>query len=86
MSVYDVTITVALRVNLSDTLVERAQDAAFVRDFYGLDTPEKIAEHLAWNIGLRECDLSRLDGFADLDNDQATVLLMGADYETEPAS
>lgn len=66
-----------------DSILALSQDADWVSSFYSLDTPELIAEHLAWNCGLQNRDLSQLDGFADREDADVTARVVDVEYETE---
>jgi hypothetical protein len=55
-------------------------DEDWKNTFYNLETPEEIAEHISYNM-LRGCNLSNLDGFANLSNNFAK--LTNIDYEPE---
>jgi hypothetical protein len=83
MGRYRVLVTTTVEITVADELLALSQDTAWVRDFYGLDTPELVAEHLAWNIGLNGRELSRLDGFADRDDADVRVQVVEVEYETE---
>jgi hypothetical protein len=49
---------------------------------YALHTPEDVAEHLAFNL-VNGRALSSLDGFADLEDDAASVVETSFDGATE---
>ena len=82
MPKYRVVATLVLEVEITGKLADRSKDQDFVDDFYSLDTPEKIAEHLAWNLGIQNRDLTDLDGFADLETQDASVDIIDGYYET----
>lgn len=62
---------------------ERSDNGTGWRDhYYDLDTAESVAQHLAYNLGIKERSLSSLDGWGDLaDDDLATTHFVGIDYE-----
>lgn len=76
-------VTTTVEITVADAILALSGDPDWVRDFYGLDTPELVAEHLAWNIGLNGRDLSRLDGFADREDGDVVVRVVDVEYETE---
>ena len=48
--------------------------------FYKLYTPRQIAEHIAFNLVINRVRLSRLDGWADQD-DEAAVVVTDPDWD-----
>lgn len=80
---FRVSITTTIEIAIDDAIVALCGDAAWVRDFYGLGTPEEIAEHLAYNVGLRYRSVSRLDGFADRADADVVARVTDVEYETE---
>lgn len=80
MPEFEVDVTMTVRLRISDAVLALSQDPDWVRDFYGLDTPEKIAEHLAWNLGVRDRDLDDLDGFADQPRSAAHAEVIDTEY------
>jgi glycyl-tRNA synthetase alpha subunit len=83
MARYRVDIHATVEIEIADAILALSQDAQWVHDFYRLDTPELVAEHLAWNVGLQGCDLSRLDGFADRQDSDVRAIVVDVDYDTE---
>lgn len=83
--VRDVTVTITYRITMTDPMVWRrpVENIDGWRDhFYDLTTIQDVAEHLAWNLGIRGDRLSNLDGFADLPDNAATAEMVGdVDYE-----
>ena len=80
-----VEVTVMVEVEFNDEIAALANDAEWVDKFYGLDTPESIAQHLAWNIAVRDRDLSGIDGFADRSNDEVSARVEWVDFDVTAA-
>jgi|GEM_PF-5798726 len=59
-------------IELEDEVIDRVDDE-WRRFLYDLNTPEEIAEHIAFNIIVNNAGLSRLDGWADLPDRMARV-------------
>lgn len=53
--------------------------------YYDLHTPERVAEHMAYNLAIRGASLSSLDGWADLADDLAAARVIDSDYEARRA-
>lgn len=83
MGKFRVYITTEVIIEVSDDILALHRDAEWVHDFYGLDTPEKIAEHLAYNVGLHNHSVASLDGFADRADTDVNAQIVWTDYETE---
>lgn len=73
MSKREFEVEIRVVVRLSDKVLAVASDADWQEMFYSLTTPEDVAEHIAFNR-VQGRELSQLDGFADLSNDDAVVL------------
>jgi hypothetical protein len=56
-----------------DDVVIKSVDEYWRSFFYNLTTPQEIAEHIAYNIIVNNATLSRLDGFADMDDKYARI-------------
>jgi len=56
-----------------DADVIRAVNKEWRGRFYHLDTPEEVAQHLAFNLLVNGASLSQLDGFADKEDDAVTI-------------
>lgn len=80
-SKFEVTITTVVKIAITDDILALHQNADWVSAFYSLDTPEKVAEHLAWNCGLHNRYLSELDGFADRSEDDVTARVVSTETE-----
>lgn len=57
-----------------DDIVINAVDDDWRKTFYDFNTPQQIAEHIAFNMVVNDLDLSNIDGFADLPNNLAKLL------------
>ena len=79
---FEVIATVTLAMEISDDIIALHKDEHWVKSLYNLDTPEKIAEHLAFNCGLHQRDVPRLDGFSDRTNDDVKADITWTEYET----
>ena len=62
-------ITVAISQEVIDAVDDEWRDT-----FYGLHTPEDIAEMVAYNLAINRWPLSQLDGWADQPDENARVL------------
>lgn len=81
MARFEVRITVTVEIEIADAVLARHQDGPWAAHFYGLNTPELIAEHLAYNLAIKGRDLSDLDGFADRTDNEARVINVEYDYD-----
>ena len=83
MARFEVVVTVTVVLDVADDVIALHRDADWVKDFYQLDTPELIVEHLAYNLGIKDRDLSNLDGFAGWpDSDETRLVSATFDYDT----
>jgi hypothetical protein len=82
VSTFRVEVHTTIEITIDDAILALADNDDWVQDFYGLATRDMIAEHLAWNVGLHDRPLSRLDGFADRDDADVTALITAVDYDT----
>ena len=57
-----------------DRAVIDAVDDLWRKMFYDFNTPQQIAEHIAFNMVVNNLDLSDIDGFVNLSNDMAKLL------------
>lgn len=57
-------VTMTFDLELGEDVIDRGLSAEFERYVYRLGSPEKVAEHFAWNLVQRTAPAS-LDGFAD---------------------
>ena len=57
-----------------DDVVIKSVDEEWRSMFYNLTSPQEIAEHIAYNIIVNNATLTRLDGFADLNDDYVRIL------------
>lgn len=87
-SMYDEYVDSAV-IELDDAVIE-AVDDEWRAQFYHLVTPERIAEHVGFNLIVNHGRLSMLDGWADQPDENARVIewpdLDGWDIEAEEIS
>lgn len=92
MAKYQIEATVLIEVDVNDDAVIRrcvenwnddnqpvpyGQGQRGWRDiFYTLADENDVIEHLAFNLGIRDCYLRQLDGWADMDNDAADARIV----------
>lgn len=60
-------------IELDDAVIE-AVDDEWRAQFYNLHTPERIAEHIGFNLIVNRRPLSDLDGWADQPDENARVI------------
>jgi hypothetical protein len=56
-----------------DADVIRAVNKEWRSKFYDLNTPEEVAQHLAFNLLVNGAVLSQLDGWADKEDDAVNI-------------
>ncbi len=56
-----------------DEKVILAVDDEWRKTFYPITTPQKIAEHIAYNMIVNDLKLSSMDGFANLSDEMARL-------------
>ncbi len=62
------------KIEIDDIVID-AVDDDWRKTFYpSLTTPQKIAEHIAYNLIVNDATLTRLDGFANLSDDMVKIL------------
>ena len=84
MKKYHVTFTVTVEIDVAEEILALHQDKRWVENFYRLDTPEKVATHLAWSCGVDNRWVSDLDGFADRQKEEVEArILPGTESEVE---
>ena len=88
MARFEVVVTIVVVLDIADDVIALHSDPQWLANFYQLDTPELIAEHLAYHLGIRDSDLSSLDGFADWPDSDETrlVSIRFNDYDTRRLS
>lgn len=64
---FRVTVTASVTLELDERVLAHVDDD-WRRQFYPLRSAEEVAEHLGHNVLLNGCDLSDIDGFANLDD------------------
>ena len=69
-----VEISTEVMIELSDGVIDAVNDE-WRKTLYNLQTPEEIAEHIAYNMVVNDARLSQLDGWADRDDQEAEILL-----------
>ena len=67
-------------IELDDAIFD-AVDDEWRSVFYDLNTIYDIAEHIGYNLVIRNCPLSRMDGWADMPDDLARII-EESDWET----
>ncbi len=60
-------------IELDDAVID-AVDDEWRQELYDLNTPEEIAEHIAYNLIVNNSRLSQLDGWADQPDNNARVI------------
>jgi len=69
---FRVTFEADVNIYIDDKVIQQV-DSEWRKQFYqDLDSPHKIAEHIAYNIVLFNRKLSSLEGFANLPDDAVT--------------
>lgn len=66
-------IELTCEVEIDDEVIA-AVDDDWRKHFYKLETDEEVVEHVAFNLLVNGARLSQLDGWADKDDDMATLL------------
>ena len=64
--------TTECEITLDEEVIDVVDDG-WREMLYDLNTPEEIAEHIAFNIVVNNAGLSRLDGWANLKDNMARV-------------
>ena len=67
-------------IELDDAVI-KAVDDEWRSQFYGLHTPEEIAEHVGYNLLIGRATLSQLDGWADQPDSNARIVEWLGEYE-----
>jgi hypothetical protein len=80
MTAFKVTFTVTATIELNPEVLAQADDE-WKRSFYDIDTPEDVAEMIAYNM-IKGKSLSCMDGFANLPDEYAKFKKY-PDYEVE---
>ncbi len=70
---HDSTISWEGDIELDSAVIDAVNDS-WRKTFYDFNTPQQIAEHIAFNMLVNNLDLSDIDGFANLSNDMAKLL------------
>ena len=52
----------------------KALDDSWRKTFYDFDTPQQIAEHIAFNMIVNDLQLSQIDGFANLSDNLVKLI------------
>jgi len=69
---FNLSWTVECEIELDDEVIDQVDDE-WRKHLYPLETPEQIAEHIAYNLVMNQWGLSMLDGWANLEDSQARV-------------
>lgn len=72
-----VSYTVTAVVEVDAAVVTEVLTDDWQKDFYTIDSPAEVSEHLAYNVLRHGSSLSSLDGFAHLDDSQLRVSEVG---------
>ncbi len=70
---YDEDIHFEGSIELDDKVINNVDDS-WRKLFYDFNTPQQIAEHIAFNMIVNDLTLSRIDGFANLSDDLVSLL------------
>jgi hypothetical protein len=68
------TFTVTVETEISQDLLDAVAKPEWQRDLYKLPTPQAVADHLAYNFVRNRASLPLLDGFADRDERDASMV------------
>ena len=68
-------------MEMKESIIERAKEIVADGSFGQEATEDGILEHLAYNFVENNAELHYLDGFADLDNDAASLMLSSLEYK-----
>lgn len=82
MARFEIEITTVIKIDISDEILALHKDKEWAAHSYDLDTQEKIAEHLAWNCGLRRAEVYELDGFADRSGHEVNAVITDTYFDT----
>jgi len=70
---YGETIFFDGKIEIDDIVMDAVTDEWRNVFYPSLITPQKIAEHIAFNIIVNDATLTRLDGFANLSDDMVKI-------------
>lgn len=70
---FEIEITATVTIEVDDMVIDVVDDE-WRSMFYGLHTPEDIAEHIAYNLIVNRASLSQLDGWADQPDANAAIV------------
>lgn len=73
--------TVFVQLQVDEAVIEQMLSPEWQKDFYTFGSRQECIEYLAWQIGVRECRLSMMDGWANFTDDQVRVFAV--DHEAE---
>lgn len=79
--IFEIELRGTARIELDDAVIDRVDDD-FRSSLYNLHGAQEIAEHVGYNLIVNGGRLSIMDGWADMDNDNARVLGV-VDWTTE---
>lgn len=79
--IFEIELRGTARIELDDAVIERV-DADFRSSLYDLHGAQEIAERIGYNLIVNGARLSIMDGWADMDNDNARILGV-VDWTTE---
>jgi len=61
-------------IELDQKVIDQVDDEWRSFFYPSMDTPERVAEMIAYNLVVNNTSLSGIDGFADLDDDMARMI------------
>ncbi len=70
---FEVTFTGTAIIEIDDVVID-AVDDEWRKTFYPLNSDDKIAGHIAYNLVINDSYIDRLDGWADQSRDDAKIL------------
>lgn len=71
---YGETIYFDGKIEIDDIVIDAVDDDWRTVFYPSLTSPQKIAEHIAYNLIVNDATLTRLDGFANLSDDMVKIL------------
>jgi len=78
---YRIHFSTTVEIEVDDAVID-AIDDEWRRTYFKLKTPTEIAEHIAYNMHINNCNLSEIDGFADRKDEEAAITDEG-DWDIE---
>lgn len=78
---FEIEFRCSVVIELDDSVIQ-AVDDDWRSSLYDLHAPEEIAEHIGYNMIVNGINLSSMDGWADMDDSLARIVL-SPDWTTE---